>query len=164
MKDSTKKLAFGALATALVFVCTSFLKVPTGLGYIHTGDAMIVAFALVLGKMAILPSLLGSALADIVGGYFIYVPATILIKAWMAFVVAKAEPKPLSGQVWMVVLAEVSMVVGYFLYESILYGIAPAAGVLLSNGVQAAFGAVVGLLLAPVIRKASHSLLKENPY
>lgn len=154
MQRQTKRLALGGLATAVIFLCTAFFKVPGPLGYVHLGDAALVAFSLALGLNAVLPALLGSALADVVGGYLVYAPITALVKAVMAAFIAQLGRRSGRARLAAVIGAEALMVAAYFVFESVLYGVPAAAGVLAFNAVQGACGAAVGLLLAPVCRRA----------
>lgn len=154
MKWQAKRLALGGLATAVIFLCTALFKVPGPLGYVHLGDAAIVAFSLALGLDAALPALFGSALADVVGGYLIYAPVTALVKAVMAALIARCGRRSLRARLAAVIGAEALMVAAYFTFESVLYGLPAAAGVLAFNAAQGACGAAVGLALAPVCSRA----------
>ena len=68
-------LVLASLFAALIFVLTKFLSVPTAIGYIHPGDAAIyLAAAILPTPYAMAAAGLGGALADLVGGYFHYIP------------------------------------------------------------------------------------------
>ena len=115
-----KKLTLGGVLAALVFVLTYFPKVPvpvTG-GYIHLGDGAIFLASMLLGPLSIAAAAIGSALSDLVGGYIPYVLPTLVIKGLMALVAWKlyVPRKPLR-QLAAFALAEVVMVLGYFLFE-----------------------------------------------
>ena len=74
---------------------------------------------------AALASGIGSALADLAAGYPLYIPATFVIKAGMALLAAilcRKTHSPLR-RILSALLAEATMVLGYFLYEWVLYGI-----------------------------------------
>lgn len=73
------------LMAALVVLFTYFIKIPvpaTG-GYVHPGDGAIFYAALLCGPYAALIGGLGSMLADLLGGYFVYAAPTFVIKAAM---------------------------------------------------------------------------------
>ena len=124
----TKKIIFAALLAALTFVGTMIIKIPTPTnGYIHPGDGFVLLCGLLLGPIwGGLAGGLGSALSDFIGGYFIYAPATFMIKAITAMITyfiyhrtaklfkAKSETTALiiAG-----ILGEGFMVFGYFLFE-----------------------------------------------
>jgi len=86
----TKKLTFGGLMIALVFVTTFSVKIPIPFtqGYIHAGDSMIFIAAILLGwKYGALAGGVGSALADILGGYANWAIPTLVIKTLMGALV-----------------------------------------------------------------------------
>ena len=91
-------------------------------------------------------------LADIVSGYFIYAPATFVIKGLMGLMVALIFKKfnkvnDILRVVICSLVAEVIMVLGYFLYEIPLYGIGAAAVGMPGNLLQAGFGFVCSIVL-----------------
>ncbi|MBR5357423.1 MAG: ECF transporter S component [Lachnospiraceae bacterium] len=168
----TKQLILSALFAALTFVGTSVIKIPTiTQGYIHPGDGFVLLSGLLLGPVyGTLAAGIGSALADILGGYFVYAPATFIIKALsalIAFLVFKAltkkETKTTIPQVIFAgVAGEAIMVLGYFIFEifmlSIVNGtdlyagvIASAAGII-PNIVQGVAGIIISSLLHPVLK------------
>ena len=79
--NETKKLTLTGLMTAAVTVATIAIIIPvpyTG-GYIHAGDSMIFLSVLLLGwKRGAFAAGVGSALADILSGYTMWAPATLL--------------------------------------------------------------------------------------
>ena len=89
--DRIRMLALGGLIAALTFVLTFSLKIPTFSthGYVHPGDTAVALAGVLLGPwFGAVAAGLGSALADVAGGYFHYAPVTFLIKAVDAAVVA----------------------------------------------------------------------------
>lgn len=59
------------------------IKIPTPgtSGYIHPGDAIVILAGVVLGPAwGFLAGGIGSAMADLLGGYFVYVPMAFVIK------------------------------------------------------------------------------------
>ena len=81
--NKIKKLTFSGVMAALTFIATYFIKIPNPIGYIHLGDGVILAGATLLGPAAILPAAFGSALADLLGGYSVYIIPTFLVKGLM---------------------------------------------------------------------------------
>ena len=87
MNTNLKKIIMSALFAALACVATMSIRIPTpGTGgYIHPGDAVVILSGIVLGPLwGLLAGGIGSALADLLGGYFIYVPITFIIKGMVA--------------------------------------------------------------------------------
>ncbi|MBR5765838.1 MAG: ECF transporter S component, partial [Lachnospiraceae bacterium] len=79
----TRTLVRSAMFAALTFIATYIIKIPTpGTGgYIHPGDAFVILSGVILGPVyGAAAAGIGSALADILGGYFYYAPITLLIK------------------------------------------------------------------------------------
>ena len=81
---------------------------------------------------------IGTALADLLGGYPVYVPATLVIKAAMASLAGlayrKGMGKRMPGVIACGLVGEIPMVAGYWLYDGVLLGslAGSAAGVLLT--------------------------------
>ena len=87
MNNNLKKLILAALFAALSCVATMSIRIPTpGTGgYIHPGDAIVILSGVILGPVwGFLAGGIGSALSDLIGGYFIYVPITFVIKGLVA--------------------------------------------------------------------------------
>ena len=182
---NTKKLIFSALFSALTFVATYVIKLPTPtMGYIHPGDAIVLLSGVLLGPIyGGLAAGFGSLLADLLGGYFTYAPATFVIKALTAviatflykeFQVFWKEGRKNISFIIAGVVGESFMVIGYFLYEifllgilsgglnsaSISAGIVAAASGIVFNIVQGSFGVILGAVLRPIL----DPILKKNLY
>ena len=83
--NKTKLLVMTALFAALGCAATMAVKVPspTG-GYMNLGDTVVLLAAYFLGPVyGAAAGGVGPALADLLGGYPVYVPATLVIKAVM---------------------------------------------------------------------------------
>lgn len=150
-----RKITYSGVFAALVLIATQ-LKIPVGNGYVHLGDGLVLATGYVLGPMGFFAAAIGSALADLLAGYAIYIPATFFIKGAMALVTGlllyKSKPSVLrSGIVF--ALAQCIMVAGYFVYEIFLYGLEAAALAIPPNLGQAAAGVLIALLLTPLLKR-----------
>lgn len=161
MKNTIQKIVVSSLFAALVCVATMIIKIPSPLkGYINLGDCIILLSAFLLPKgYGFLSAGIGSALADIFSGYMVYAPATFVIKGLMAVVfctgfnllskkMGKLPSRILSGT-----LAEVTMILGYFLFEGFLYGFVPSLVNIPANGVQGIAGLIIGIILINVFEK-----------
>ena len=157
-------LVMTALFAAMSCVATMVLVVPspTG-GYMNLGDAVVLLGAFLLGPVyGAIAGGVGPALADLLAGYTVYVPATLVIKALMG-IAAGLLYKGI-GKRWSVagilacgVVTEAIMVVGYWLYDGFLMGsLAGSAIGIPSNLVQAVFGIAVATLLTAALRKVSY--------
>lgn len=152
-KINVKQLTLCGVLAALVFVLTYFPKVPvpvTG-GYVHLGDGAIFLAALLLGPLGIPAAAIGSGLADLIGGYMLYVIPTVIIKGLVALVGWKLYKKgSWVSAVVAFVLAEAVMVLGYFVFECFTSGAPAAAAAILPNVVQGVAGVVLGLICVAV--------------
>ena len=164
-----RAMVMTALFAALGYVATRILQIPTPSGgYVNLGDTVVILGAYLLGPVyGAVAGGIGSALADLLSGYAIYVPATLVIKAVMALLAAlvyRALGKKTWSMVVCAVAAEAVMIVGYWLFETVLAAAAGegsfmvclaacgAAGIP-GNLVQAAFGIAASTLLALALRQ-----------
>lgn len=137
---------------AVIAVMTGVIKLPvpaTG-GYVHPGDGAIFLAASLMGSFAALPAAIGSALADILGGYAAYALPTALIKGCMGYLAGKLMGgKALSFRNALVfILCEAIMITGYFAFEWAMYGVAAAIGAVGPNLIQGAAGVILGCVLS----------------
>nr|WP_325179821.1 ECF transporter S component [uncultured Oscillibacter sp.] len=168
-RGNARLLALTGLFAALGCVGTMVLQIPspTG-GYMNLGDAVVILGAWLLGPVyGAVAGGVGPALADLLSGYGVYVPATLVIKALMALTAAwlyRALGK--RGLLLSALAAEVPMVLGYWLFDGALAALSgggalglclvgSAAGIP-SNLVQAAFGAAASTLLALALRRSGY--------
>ena len=79
-----KHLSFTAVLAALCCVSTVFFVVPLpASGYFNMGDVFVLLSGWLLGPLyGAAAAGLGTMLADVVGGYASYAPATLVIKAF----------------------------------------------------------------------------------
>ncbi len=160
MNTNLKRLVTSALFAALACAATLSVRIPTpGTGgYIHPGDAIVILSGIVLGPVwGMLAGGIGSALADLLGGYFIYVPVTFVIKGLVALVSGLIYQKigrtrkSRYAAVFISGIADTVFVAGgYFLCESMMYGSAAAASIP-TNLIQGASGLILSLILYPVL-------------
>lgn len=156
------KISLTAIMAALTAVATYF-AVPsfTGHGYINFGDTVIIIGAVWLGPaFGGVAAAIGSTLSDILLGYFIYAPATFIIKLLVAVIAAvvfemlsKANLKKTVSVSVAAICAEAVMILGYFLFEWVLYGIGVAAYDIIANGIQAVASIVLAIVVFSVIGK-----------
>ena len=124
-KKSIHHLAMSGLLGALVLLFTAYLHIPVGKGYIHIGDAFVYLGAVLLPMpYGILTGAVGGALADLLSGYPLWMPATFVIKGLSAlFFTAKWEKHPLCLRNLLALLPSCLLCAGgYYLYEALLYG------------------------------------------
>ena len=161
MKNKKLKLTIiSALFAAMICVATMVIKIPTPLnGYINLGDCVILvaSFTLPCGY-GFLAAGIGSALADILSGYTAYAPATFIIKGLMVLVVYLVTKllksnKPNFQKILSGVLAELWMVLGYYIFEGFMYGFKPSLANIPMNLIQGVAGFVLAVILIKVLEK-----------
>ena len=161
MHSKTKKLVISALLTALVCVATMIVKIPSPLkGYLNLGDCVVLVSGWLLSPVyGFLAAGLGSALADLFSGYVLYAPATFLIQGAMALIayacahMLQKKIGNLASQLIGGVLAEIAMVLGYYVFEGFLYGFGPSLVNIPANAVQGVAGIIIGVALIKVLEK-----------
>ena len=160
MHNNLKKLILAALFAALSCVATMSIRIPTpGTGgYIHPGDAIVILSGVILGPVwGFLAGGIGSALSDLIGGYFIYVPITFVIKGLVALAAGLLYQKVGKNQksrYIAVILSGVADIIlvagGYFVCEFFIYG-AGAAASIPANIIQGVGGLVISCILYPIL-------------
>ena len=157
--EHVRQLTLTALFTAMscVVTMTVMLPSPTG-GYINPGDAVVLLGAFLLGpKKGALAGGIGSALADLLAGYTLYVPATLAIKMAMAFVagsIVKKHGANLRNVSISAAIGELIMVVGYFGYTAVFLDMGSGAFVEVpGNIVQGVFGAIASVAMFSALIK-----------
>ena len=148
-KKNLRLLTLSAVFCAIVYVATTFVRIPVVIGYVHIGDAFIyLAAAMLPMPYALGVGAVGAGLADLIG-YPLYAPGTIIIKMLMVlFFSSKKEKMLCVRNITAVVPAGIVCVGGYYLYEVILTKsfAAPVAGIVF-NVAQAAASAVIFLVI-----------------
>ena len=160
--NKIKKMTTTALFMALTCIATMLIKLPTpGTGgYVHLGDAFVILSGILLGPVyGAVAGGIGSALADLLGGYFIYVPVTLIVKSLMAFGVGfiyHKFAKNLHNMIFKCILcgiyATILVAGGYLFFESFLYGSAALASIPANIG-QGISGLVISTILLPILQR-----------
>ena len=162
--EKLKKLTLAGAFAALTAIFTLLIQIPSPTkGYINTGDVLVNLSAWVLGPVyGGAAAGIGSAMADLISGYTVYAPATLIIKAgmevvsYLVYTRFSRKQNTFFSLLAGAVAAEIVMIAGYVLFAGVLYG--SAASALLSvpeNLVQGIFGAVVSSVIYEAIRKRS---------
>lgn len=158
---TAQKLALSAMFAALVCVATMIVKIPSPLkGYINLGDCIVLLSGWILPPgYGFLAAGVGSALADIFSGYAVYAPATFAIKglmaiiAYLVFKILSKKTKDFPARLISGMLAEAEMILGYLLFEGVMYGFSPSLVNIPANAVQGIAGLIIGIILIKIIQK-----------
>lgn len=164
-----RKFALLGLFIALVAVSTMIIRVhiPQTNGYMNLGDSMVLLSASFFGPVGgFIAGGIGSALADILGGYPQWAALTLIIKgsealivAWMVILLHIRNDRVSLSLVGSFILAAVWMVLGYFLAETFMYDQKAALAEVPANILQA-FGSVV---LASILYPIFNKIFKSRP-
>ena len=160
MNSNLKKIVMTALFAALACVATMSIRIPTpGTGgYIHPGDAIVILSGVVLGpSYGLLAAGIGSAMSDLLGGYFVYVPITFAVKGLIALFAGLVYQKMATDKKKKYIAILIGGVIdivlvagGYFVCEYFLYG-ASAAASIPANIIQGVGGLIISFVLYPVL-------------
>lgn len=149
----THRIVLFALFASLTVVMTLLFHfpIPYAQGYLNIGDAVVLLAALVMGPGAgFWVGSIGSALADMIAGYAMYIPFTFFVKGLEGFFAGwlfnKTQKITLS-----VALAAFWMAVGYIFADWFLYGLPAAIAAFPMNLLQGAVGALTSVILFRVI-------------
>ena len=164
--NTTRKLVFAAMLAALTCVATMIIKIPSPLkGYLNLGDCVVLISGWMLSPVyGFLAAGLGSALADLFSGYLAYAPATFVIKGLMALVafygfkLLQNNIGNIPSRIVTGIIAEVVMVLGYYVFEGFLYGFGPSIINIPANCVQGVTGLILGCILVKAFEKNNFSL------
>lgn len=122
MKRYTGKIVLSSVFAALIFVVTAYLpRLPIPPGYIHFGDAFICIVACLLpAPYAAASAAIGAASADMLTGYAVWAPATLVIKAAMALIFCPHSQKIATGRnIAAGVISGLMGTAGYYIYEGL---------------------------------------------
>ena len=157
MSSTAKTLTLTGIFTALIFVFTAFVHIPSFTGYVHIGDSFLFLAASVLPhSCALYASAAGAALADCLTGFAAWAPGSLIIKGVTVFFFTREESTFLCRRNLLALIpAAVLCIVGYYLYEAFLFGnfAAPVYGMIGNLG-QAAVSSGVYLLAGKLLDRS----------
>jgi uncharacterized membrane protein len=166
--QKTMDLIITAMLIALVFVSTFFLNIKLPIaangGLVHLGTAMLFIASILFGpKKAALAGAIGMGLFDIVGGWTLWAPITIVARGLQGYIVGKiAWSKGRNGtSIALNVIATIVsipfMIAVYYIGEGILYGnwIAPLASIP-GDLVQNILGIIVAVPVCVALKKVPY--------
>ncbi|MCP4553185.1 MAG: ECF transporter S component [Bacteroidetes bacterium] len=146
-------------STVVIMIITMFVRIPLpSSGYFNFGDVAVVFTGLMLGKWGgAIAGGLGSALADILGGFVLFSPLTFFAKGIEGLLSGMANGK--KGLVFWLLPAfgVLSMVAIYFVGEIFMPSIKLEGAVLelIPNLIQATGGYIGGRFLYEIYNSVS---------
>lgn len=134
MKDQKIRLmCITGIFTAIVFVFTAYLHIPSHTGYTHVGDGFIYLAACMLPlPYAMFVGAGGALLADCLTGYAIWAPGSIIIKTVAVLFFSRKNARIISVRNLLALIPAWAICIGgYYLYEALITGnyAAPLAGI-----------------------------------
>lgn len=133
-------------------------------GYVNLGDCIVLLSGWILGPVyGSVASGIGVMAADIFAGFIAYAPASLIIKAAMAFsccVVFRKLNTMTGRRVLSLIVSglvgEVIMILGYFAYASIILGNGLAAAAAIpADMIQGGVGLVCGIAVYEMLMRNS---------
>ena len=161
MNSTTKNIVISAMFASLCCIATMIIKIPSPLkGYINFGDCIVIITGFMLSPLyGFLASGIGSALADVFSGFITYAPVTFIIKGFMALIagyvfhMTRKKTGFMPATILSGALAELVMIIGYYIFEGFMYGFIPAVVNLPASFLQGIAGLTLGILLAQILKK-----------
>ena len=134
MKDQKIRLmCIAGIFTAIVFVFTAYLHIPSHTGYTHVGDGFIYLAACMLPlPYAMFVGAGGALLADCLTGYAIWAPGSIIIKTVAVLFFSRKSARIISIRNLLALIPAWAVCIGgYYLYEALITGnfVAPLSGI-----------------------------------
>lgn len=170
-KNSILELTIIALFTALTYVFTATINIRLPIaangGLVHLGNVPLFIGAIIFGKkVGAFAGGIGMGLFDLLSGWTIWAPFTMIIVGLMGFTVGKiTETKKYYRYVIAIVVAWIIKIVGYYVAEGIIYSnfIVPVASIP-GNCVQIGVAAVIVLAVIEPIRIAAYKTFANSTY
>ena len=134
MKDQKIRLmCIAGIFTAIVFVFTAYLHIPSHTGYTHVGDGFIYLAACMLPlPYAMFVGAGGALLADCLTGYAIWAPGSIIIKTVAVLFFSRKSARIISIRNLLALIPAWAVCIGgYYLYEALITGnfVEPLSGI-----------------------------------
>ena len=142
----------------MVFVVTAYLHIPTYNGYVHGGDGFIFLAACILPMpYSIIVGVLGAMLADLLTGFAIWAPGSMLIKGLLAVLFCCRKDQILTKRNLLMLLpATLISTVGYYVYEGLITSnfLAALAGIP-GSLIQAVASSILFVVVGAVMDKCN---------
>ncbi len=161
MKTQTRfspvRLALVAMLIALTTVFTLVVRFPVGGGYLNLSDVAVSFTAYAFGPwIGMISGGVGTALADLLGGYPQYAPFSLLAHGLegliIGLVAGRSSKVPTMVLGWL--LGSIAMVGFYFLAEGFILATWPAAIADVPGNILQAVVGLAGIPLVLAVRKA----------
>ncbi|WP_085992860.1 ECF transporter S component [Oceanobacillus senegalensis] len=166
--QKTFDLILTSMLIALVFVSTVFLNIRLPIaangGLVHLGTAMLFIASILFGpKKGALAGAIGMGLFDLIGGWVLWTPITIVSRGLQGYIVGKIawssgrKGTSIAFNLIATIISIPFMVAVYYIGESILYGnwIMPLASIP-GDLVQNILGIIIAIPACVVLKRVSY--------
>lgn len=167
-RQKTFDLIITSMLVALVFVSTVFMNIKLPItangGLVHLGTAMLFIASILFGpKKGALAGAIGMGLFDILGGWALWAPITILARGLQGYIVGKIawsngrKGNSIALNLTATIVSIPFMVAVYYIGEGILYAnwIAPLASIP-GDLLQNVLGIIVAVPVCVILKKAPY--------
>lgn len=167
-RQKTLDLIMTALLVALVFVSTVFINIRLPIsangGLVHLGTAMLFIASILFGpKKGAIAGAIGMGLFDLMGGWALWAPITIVARGLQGYIVGKiawSNGRKGSSTAFNITATIISiplMVAVYYIGEVILYAnwIAPLLSIP-GDLVQNVLGIIIAVPICVVLKKVAY--------
>ncbi|MED3661786.1 ECF transporter S component [Ureibacillus sp. FSL K6-8385] len=164
-RSRTVDLTIQSILIALVFLSTLFINIKLPIasngGLVHLGTAMLFIASILFGpKKGAIAGAAGMGLFDLVGGWLVWAPITIISRALQGYIVGKiAWSNGSRGESFvknlMATIVSIPVMVGvYYIGEAIMFSswIMPLASIP-GDLVQNAVGIIIAIPVCVVLKK-----------
>ena len=159
MRDNVSvHLALYGVLSAAVVIATIVFRFPvphSSLYGVNLGEAVIYITALLFGGLpAAIIGGVGSALADIVGGFPAWAPITFFVKGLEGLIVGYVYNKSGSPKdIFAVFCGAAVMVIGYTIFAGLIYGLGAVPVEFIGDIIQTAFSGIIAIPIARGLKK-----------
>ena len=172
LQSTSNKRTFNLIITAmlitLVFVATVFINIKLPItakgGLVHLGTAMLFIASIVFGpKKGAIAGAVGMGLFDLMGGWTLWAPITIISRGLQGYIVGKIawsngrNGNNVGFNILATIVSVPLMIAGYYIGERIIFDswILPAASIP-GNLVQNIVGICVAIPFCIALKKISY--------
>lgn len=167
-KSNIQFITITAIFIALTYVFTAFINIRLPIaangGLIHLGNVPLFIGAIIFGRRTgMIAGGVGMALFDLLSGWTLWAPFTLIVVGLMGWVVGKMtekeEHQKFSWYLFAIVIACIIKVGGYYVAEGLIYGnwIAPVSSIP-GNLVQICVAAVIVLAVVGRLNAAARKM------
>lgn len=150
--DSTT-IGLSAVFAAAVAIATMAISIPIGFGFLNFGEIVIYTAAFLFGgTVGGLAGGVGAGAADILLGYPMWAPITLVGKGIEGFLVGHLAGESLRSKAIAVAIGAPFMIAAYVLSTAVLYGIPAAGPELAADVLQAGLGFAIAVPLSKLLK------------